>query len=58
MAKEFAALGAKRFLPTRLDMARRVGGLMRTAFEARLPLAHFSASGNVTQAPQPLNPVR
>ncbi len=57
MAKEFAAMGAKRLLPTRLDMARRCGGLMRAAFESRLPLCHFSATGNVTQPPQPMNPV-
>ncbi len=57
MAKEFAALGAKRLLPTRLDMARRCGTLMRAAFESRLPLCHFSATSNVTQPPQPMNPV-
>jgi len=57
MAQAFAKLGARRLLPTRLDMTRRVGGLLRTAFESRLPLCHFSASPNVTEAPQPMNPV-
>lgn len=56
-AAAFAAIGASRLLPTRLDMTRRVGGLMRIAFETRLPLANFSASGKVTEAPQPMNPV-
>jgi len=57
MAKEFTALGAQSFLPTRLDMTRRVGGLMRTAYEAHVPLCHFSASSSVTQAPGAMNPV-
>jgi len=57
MAKEFQLLGAKSLLPTRLDMTRRLGGLLRTAFETRLTLCNFSASGKVTEAPFPLNPV-
>lgn len=57
MAQEFSKCGAKRLLPTRLDMTRRVGGLLRTAFESKLPLCNFSASSHVTEAPQPLNPV-
>lgn len=57
MAKEFAAIGAKTILPTRLDMTRRLGGLLRVAYESKLPLSNFSASSKVTEAPQPLNPV-
>jgi len=55
--KEFQSLGVSALLPTRLDMTSRLGGLLRLAFETRLPFCNFSASGNVTQAPQPLNPV-
>lgn len=57
MAREFVSLGATRLLPTRLDMTRRLGGLLRTAYECKLPLSNFSASSKVTEVPQPLNPV-
>ena len=54
MAHEFRNLGATRLLMTRLDMTRRLGSLLRTASESRLPLANFSATAKVTEAPQPL----
>jgi flagellar biosynthesis protein FlhF len=57
MAHEFRALGATRLLITRLDMTRRLGSLLRVAFDAHLPLANFSASCKVTEAPYPFNPV-
>lgn len=57
MAREFLSLGAKSLLFTRLDLARRVGGLLRTSFESRLPLAAFTATAKVTEAPAPMNPV-
>jgi flagellar biosynthesis protein FlhF len=57
MAKEFAALGAKRLISTRLDMVRRMGGLLKVAYAAKLPLANFSATSKVTDAPSPFNPV-
>ena len=57
MAKEFQLLGARCLLPTRLDITRRLGTLLRTAFETTLPLCNYSASSKVTEAPQPLNPV-
>ena len=53
--QEFQKLGATRLFMTRLDLTRRLGGLLRLAFETRLPLTHFSASSKVTEAPQPLN---
>lgn len=55
MAHEFRNLGATRLLMTRLDMTRRLGSMLRTAAESRLPLANFSATAKVTEAPQPLN---
>jgi len=57
MAEAFRALGAKRILHTRLDLARRMGSLIRVAFESRLPLAGFSATHKVTEALRPFNPI-
>jgi flagellar biosynthesis protein FlhF len=57
MANEFRALGATRLLLTRLDMTKRLGSMLRVAFDARLPLANTCASPKVTEPPQPLNPV-
>lgn len=57
MAKAFHLLGAKHLMPTRLDMTKRVGTLLRIAFEARLSLCNFSDTSKVTQPPLPLNPV-
>jgi len=57
MAQEFRNLGATRLLITRLEMTKRLGSLLRVAFESRLPLANYSVSGKVTEAPQPFNPV-
>lgn len=57
MAKEFANLGASHLLITRVDMVRRVGGLLHYAYESKIPLTHFSATTKVTEAPQPFNPV-
>ncbi len=57
LAHEFRSIGASRLLVTRLDTIRRIGSLLRLAFESRLPLSNYSASSKVTEPPQPLNPV-
>ena len=57
LAHEFRSIGASRLLITRLDTIRRIGSLLRLAFESRLPLSNYSASFKVTEPPQPLNPV-
>ena len=57
LAKEFQLLGARALIFTRLDMTRRLGGLLRTAYESHLLLCNFTASSKVTEAPFPLNPV-
>lgn len=57
LAKEYQSLGAKQLIPTRLDMTRRIGGLLRTAHETNLTLCHYSASSKVSEQPQLLNPV-
>jgi flagellar biosynthesis protein FlhF len=57
MAAVFQRIGAKRLLLTRLDLARRLGSALNLAFETKLPLANYNASGRATDAPRPLNPV-
>ena len=57
MANEFRAAGATRLILTRIDITRRLGSALRVAFDARLPLANYSASHKVTEPLQPLNPV-
>lgn len=57
MANEFATLGAKRIIVTRLDMTRKMGNLLKTAYESGLPLCAFSTTGKVTEKLMPFNPV-
>jgi flagellar biosynthesis protein FlhF len=57
LAQEFRRLGATRLIVTRIDAVKRLGSLLRIAFESRLPLANYGASYKVTEAPQPMNPV-
>ncbi len=57
MAEEFRNVGATRLLVTRLDTVKRIGSLLRLAYETRLPLFAYCASSNVTEPPLPMNPV-
>lgn len=57
MTELFRNIGATRLLITRLDMTRRLGSMLRVAFKSRIPLANFSITSKVTEAPLPLNPV-
>lgn len=57
MVRALGALGATHLIPTRLDLTRRLGGLLRMAYETKLTLCQFSASPKVSEQPQPLNPV-
>jgi flagellar biosynthesis protein FlhF len=57
LALEFRAIGVSRLLVTRLDSVRRIGSLLRLAYETHLPFSNFSASANVTEPLLPLNPV-
>jgi flagellar biosynthesis protein FlhF len=57
MANEFKKAGATRLLTTRIDMTRRLGSVLRVAFDTQLPLANFSASNKVTDPLLPFNPV-
>lgn len=57
IAEELKPLGARQLLPTRLDLVRRVGGLLNIAYETKLTLCQFSASPKISEQPQPMNPV-
>jgi flagellar biosynthesis protein FlhF len=57
MAYEFRSCGANRLVITRMDIARRMGSMLRVAFDAHLPLANYSNSSKVIDAPLPFNPV-
>jgi len=56
MAEAFADIGCGRLVMTRLDIARRLGGLLAAATAGRLALAETGASPIVAQGLRPLNP--
>ncbi|MDE2029441.1 MAG: GTPase [Alphaproteobacteria bacterium] len=56
-AQDFHTMGATRLLVTRLDAVKRLGSLLRLAYDSPMPLANYSASPNVTEPPLPLNAV-
>jgi flagellar biosynthesis protein FlhF len=47
MARAFAELGCRRLIPTRLDMAHRLGGLLAASDTAQLAFAEFGVSPSV-----------
>ena len=57
LAMEFADLGATRLLVTRLDMARRLGGILADADAARLSFSDVSITPNIAEGINPINPV-
>lgn len=58
MALAFRQIGAKRMLVTRLDMARRYGGLLAAAHSAGLAFADASATTKVADGLIPLTPAK
>lgn len=54
-AQIFAAAGARRFLPTRLDGARRMGTLLAAAQRGGVTFVGASITPNVADAPLPLD---
>lgn len=56
MAEAFAQIGCSRLITTRLDIARRLGGILTAALAGRLTLAETGASPIVAHGLQPLNP--
>jgi len=57
MARAFAALGATRLLTTRLDTARRLGGLLTAAKAADLRLCDVGIGPHLADGLSPLNPL-
>lgn len=47
MAKIFATVGAQRLLPTRVDVARRLGSLLSAAYQGGLGFADISSTAKV-----------
>jgi flagellar biosynthesis protein FlhF len=58
MARVFSALGVHRILPTRVDIARRLGGLLAAAHQGNLSFADISFTPQVADGLQPLSPRR
>jgi flagellar biosynthesis protein FlhF len=58
LARAFAALGARHLLPTRLDAARRLGGVLAAAEAGPLLLTEAGISPEVVDGLEPLSPAR
>jgi len=57
MVSAFAELGANRLLATRLDVARRFGGLLAAADAPRLAFSDVSVTPHIADGLSPINPV-
>lgn len=57
MALAFAGIGADRMVGTRLDIARRLGGILSAAQAGNLALMAVSTSPNIGDVLLPINPV-
>ncbi|MFH5924600.1 GTP-binding protein [Roseomonas xinghualingensis] len=55
-ARAFAALGARHMLPTRLDGARRLGGVLAAAFAGPLTLTEAGTGSGAADGLTPLTP--
>lgn len=56
MARVFAAIGVRRFIPSRVDIARRLGGLLAAAHAGGLSFADVSNTPKVADGLIPLTP--
>jgi flagellar biosynthesis protein FlhF len=56
MARIYSALGVRNMMPTRLDIARRLGGLLSAAHHGGLIFADASDTPQVADGLQPLSP--
>jgi flagellar biosynthesis protein FlhF len=56
-ACRFAAIGARRLLATRLDIARRIGGILTAADAAHLKFCDVSVTPHIADGLNPINPV-
>lgn len=57
IAQSFRDLGVTRLLVTRLDMTRRLGGLLSVAHEAKMAFSDVSVTPKVAEGLTPLNPL-
>jgi len=57
MARAYAALGPTRLLVTRLDTARRLGGMLSAARAANLRLCDVGIGPHLADGLAPLNPL-
>jgi len=58
MARVFAMVGAKSMIPTRIDVARRLGSLLSAARQGGLNLAEVSATAKVADGLSPMSAAR
>lgn len=56
-ACRFAAIGTRRLLATRLDIARRIGGILAAADAAHLKFCDVSVTPHIADGLNPINPV-
>lgn len=56
MGRAFSAVGAHGLIPTRIDVARRLGGLLSAAAQGSLAFADLSATPKVADGLSPLSP--
>ena len=57
IGEAFAGIGAGRMIATRVDLARRLGGLLSAAQAGRLAFAEVSVTPQIADGLTPLNPV-
>lgn len=53
MARVYAGIGVRRFVPSRVDIARRLGGLLTAAYRGNLAFADISATPKVADGLTP-----
>jgi flagellar biosynthesis protein FlhF len=58
IARVFATIGAKTMIPTRVDVARRLGSVLSAAYQGGLSLAEVSNTAKVADGLSPLSPKR
>lgn len=56
-AEAFAAIGAGRMIATRVDLARRLGGLLSAAQAGRLAFAEVSVTPQIAEGLTPISPI-
>ncbi|MCC6470712.1 MAG: hypothetical protein IT563_20520 [Alphaproteobacteria bacterium] len=57
IAEAFAGIGAGRMIATRVDLARRLGGLLSAASAGRLAFAEVSITPLIAEGLTPINPI-